>query len=330
MKDTIDPSILKFRHYAKKALRSYFDEQGFFEIDTPYLLSANTPDPFIDPITAISKSNGEHHFQLHTSPEIWLKKTMAMNFERIYHMGRVFRDDPLGAHHSLEFTMLEWYRAHQKLSDLLDDCQEIFSLTIKAAKQAQIIDQAEPEFIKTDLDQLFWDLAEINLPEVLHKISLGSTTYFQELLTKKGELLPKNSTFSDGFFHVMVKYIESQLPYKQPVVISRWPIQLAALAAPCADDPKYCDRFEIYYRGVELANAYQECTDQNVIRSRFIMENTERAALNKPVFAIDEDFLRSLDRLPQSAGIAMGIDRLFLTVAQKTDLSQIILGFPKK
>lgn len=335
MKDTIEPTIntLKFRHDAKKALRSFFDQQGFFEIDTPYLLEANTPDPYIDPVCTLIKNNqSEIQYQLHTSPEIWLKKAMAMGFERIYHMARVFRDDPIGPNHSMEFTMLEWYRAHQKLADLLTDCQEIFRLTFEAAlaNHIHLSAQSAPEFLKTDLDHLFKELASIELPEVLTKITSGSTTYLQNALAKKGEYLPKDASFSDAFFHVMLKYIEPNLPYDQPVVISRWPIQLAALSAPCADDPKYCDRFEIYYRGVELANAYQECTDKNVLRQRFLNENKERTALKKPVFPIDESFLESLDRLPESAGIAMGIDRLFLTVAQKKDLSEIILGFPQK
>lgn len=334
MKDTIEPevNILKFRHDAKRALRSFFESQGFFEIDTPYLLASNAPDPFIDPISAIAKSGGQEIiYQLHTSPEIWLKKTLAQGFERIYHMGRVFRDDPLGRHHSREFTMLEWYRAHQKLSDLLLDCQEIFRLTFEAASKNHIHIYAQvPKLIVTDLDHLFKTLANINLPEVLKKIASGSTTYLQDLLIKNGEHLPRDPSFADAFFHIMLKYIEPNLPFDQPVAITRWPIQLAALAAPCTDDPNYCDRFEIYFRGVELANAYQECTDQDIIRARFIRENQERATLNKPVFPIDESFLRSLDQLPQSAGIAMGIDRLFLTVAQKSDLSEIILGFPEK
>lgn len=326
----IEPSIevLKFRHQAKRSILSFFDAQGFLEIDTPYLLSSNTPDPFIDPIMAIAQGAGRKTIlQLHTSPEIWLKKVMGMGLERIFHMARVFRDDPPGRYHNREFIMLEWYRAHQKLPDLLNDCREILGRAQKAAEEAGIVEgQKIPDFIETDLDHLFRDLAGLDLSDALEKISKGKATHLQECLSTRGDLLPRRASFSDAFFHVMIKYIEPNLPFHSPVVISRWPIQLAALAAPCHDDPRYCDRFEIYYRGVELANAYQECTDQQILRSRFIAENVERSALGKPKFAIDESFLASIDHMPSSAGIAMGIDRLLMTVAKKSDLSQIILG----
>jgi lysyl-tRNA synthetase class 2 len=230
MKDIIDPNILRFRHEAKKSIRKFLDDHGFLEIDTPYLLLSNTPDPFIDPINAESHIR-KLQFQLHTSPEIWLKKVLSQGLDRIYHMGRVFRDDPKSPTHSLEFTMLEWYRAHEKLSDLIKDCQEIISLTFKAAREAQIIDQQPPEFIITDLDQLFFDQAKLDLSEILEETSKNSATYFQDLLKSRGEHLPQGATFCDAFFHIMVKYIEPNLPYDHPVVITRWPLQLAALAA---------------------------------------------------------------------------------------------------
>jgi lysyl-tRNA synthetase class 2 len=330
MKEPIKPevNILKFRHRAKDYIRKFLDHEGFLEIDTPYLLLANTPDPFIDPINAETRAGKIRSFQLHTSPEIWLKKVLSQNISRIYHMGRVFRDDPISPIHNREFTMLEWYRAHEKISCLIKDCQEIFDLAYRAGLESGLNIKKIPDFIEYDLETLFKDLAGLDLPDILKK-SKKSNTYFQNFL-KDRECLPKNASFSDAFFHIMVKYIEPNLPFDHPTVIRRWPIELAALAAACEDDPMYCDRFEIYYRGVELANAYQECTDPEVIRARFIRENQERALLNKPVFAIDESFLLSLSKLPQSAGIAMGIDRLFLTVAQKSDLSQIVLGALEK
>src|SRR5580698_235895 len=110
IKDNIDPNIIRLRHQGKDAIRNFFHEDGFLEIDPPYLLNANTPDPYIDPL--LVQRQNKQILQLHTSPEIWLKKALGYGFDKIYHMGRVFRDDIATPFHNVEFTMLEWYRAN--------------------------------------------------------------------------------------------------------------------------------------------------------------------------------------------------------------------------
>jgi lysyl-tRNA synthetase class 2 len=323
------PEILVFRHKAKTAIRAFLEVQGFIEVDTPYLLSANTPDPYIDPIYASSHSLGNKLLQLHTSPEIWLKKGLALGLSRIYQMARVFRDDPLGQHHNREFTMLEWYRADANLEHLIRDCEGIFQNTFDVGRNLGLVaSHFEPKFIRTDLETLFRELANIDLLDALSKIAKGSKDHLQTLIVReKGDHLPQNSSFSDAFFHVMLKYIEPNLPSFQPVVISRWPTQLAALASPCSDNPYFCDRFEIYFRGFEIANAYQECANPEVLRTRFKSDNQIRQTLGKPIFSIDETFLKCLDGLPEIAGIALGIDRLFLAVLEKNEIADIIFGF---
>lgn len=259
---------LHFRHMAKKAIRSLFDDQGFIELDTPYLLTANTPDPFIDPIF-VTAAVGKFSGQLHTSPEIWLKRGLSLGFTKLYHMARVFRDDPPGDHHSREFTMLEWYRTDAQLDDLIYDCQQIFQISQNLALKLGLLPNcADLSIQKIDVDTLFKDLADIDLPHVQSRITAGDHDYLQTLLShKKNEYLPKDASFSDAFFHVMLKYIEPNLPKQIPIAIYRWPIQLAALSAPCVDDPSYCDRFEIYFQGLEIANAYQECCDSIILRA---------------------------------------------------------------
>ncbi len=323
----ISLNVLKFRHCARKAIRSIFDDQGFIELETPYLLNANTPDPNIDPIFATMGMNGQR-LQLHTSPEIWLKKGLGRGLENIYQMARVFRDDPLGSHHNREFSMLEWYRRGADLRDLISDCEQIFRSTEMIARDLELApDSSSADFEMTDVSHLFAEIAGIDLPSLLRAIGAGDENALQRVLAQKNEYLPDHASFCDAFFHVMLKYIEPNLPYNTPVVISRWPLQLAALASPCQDDPNFCDRFEIYYRGMEIANAYQECADENILRERFTADNRVRAAMGKEVFPIDEDFLISLNGLPATAGIALGIDRLFLAVLGKTHLAEVIFGF---
>lgn len=328
MKHTISVDVLKFRHHARARIRSLLDREGFIEVETPYLLNANTPDPFIDPIFAVSAGLGDRVLQLHTSPEIWLKKALSLGLEKIYEMGRVFRDDPLGVAHSREFSMLEWYRVGATLDDLINDTKAIFAATTSVARSLGLLQSGnDPDFARCDLEDLFRDLANIDLPTILQRIERGNSDDLQRILTNRGDHLPRTATFEDAFFHVMLKYIEPQLPYETPTVIARWPLQLAALAKRCDHNPHFCERFEIYYRGLEIANAYQECVDGEVLRARFVDDNAERKKLGKPIFSIDEDFLHCMKDLPLTAGIALGIDRLFLAVLGKTVIADLIFGF---
>lgn len=318
--------MLKFRHHSKRAIRDLLDHDGFIEIDPPYLLDANTPDPYIDPLR-VQRNHGAE-LQLHTSPEIWLKKALTLGLDRIYHLGRVFRDDPPTGHHSIEFTMLEWYRAHQDLSALVTDCQKMFQIVYAMAEEAGLVRSvADLSFVHKDVASLFEEYAQIDLTYLLERIAHGEADLLRLELQRNGDHLPKDASFCDAFFHVMLKYVEPNLPKEKAVVISRWPVQLAALAAPCPDNPNLCARFEIYFQGLEIANAYQECTDPEVLRGRFIKENYDRQKLHKPIFSIDEDFLSSVAKMPQTAGIALGFDRLLMSLTSANKISQVIFGF---
>lgn len=320
-------NVLKYRHQSKAAVRQYLDEQGFVEIDTPYLLKANTPDPYIDPLWVRSEAN-DRCFQLHTSPEIWLKRALTMGFDKIYQLARVFRDDPLGQHHGLEFAMLEWYRAHEALDHLEKDCEEIFSRVVKRSEaQGLAFWPKTLSFIHLDVSTAFERYAQIDLTEVLSKTLDGDDGHLRRHLMERGsDNLPLTATFLDAFFHVMLKYVEPNLPADQVVVLSKWPIQLAALSKAWVDDPKYCQRFELYFGGIEIANAYQECNDPVELMGRFNRENRERLSQGKPAFEIDQKFLEAVGEMPESAGIALGIDRLLLSVARLRHISDMMIG----
>ena len=321
---SISIETLRDRHRFMRSLREYFDSQGFLEIETPYLLEGNTPDPHIDPLFVQAKFPRTQEFQLHTSPEIWLKKALALGVPNLYEIARVFRDDPPGRAHAKEFTMIEWYRSRADLIDLLDDCQNIFELAHNLDVQSQ---KASWEFKERTIEDLFREHAQIDLLPVLEQVSDGNYLKLNIILAERGDLLPQESNFVDAFFHVMIKYVEPNLDHQIPTVITRWPVQLAALAAPSPDNSLFCERFEIYYRGLEIANAYQECFDPQILRDRFQRENQERKNLKKPVFSIDNEFLEALRDHPKTAGIALGIDRLLMAVMKKAHLRDLIWGF---
>ncbi len=317
-------NALNYRHIFNRGARHFFENERFLEIETPILIRSNTPDPHIDPIFATSQNAT---FQLHTSPEVWLKKALTLGAERIYQISRVFRDDPPGRFHSREFSMLEWYRVGATLDQMIADCEDLFHIARTAAKNALDLQIAQPAFVHYELDALFNDLAIIDLPAVLDATKAGNTRYLTEILLERGDHLPLDADFEDAFFHVMLKYIEPNLMKNQVSVLKRWPIQLAALADSWPSDDRYCQRFEIYYQGMEIANAYQECRDPAVLLARFKKENEARKTMNKPVFPVDYELIKALQGLPETAGIALGIDRLLLSVGQGDHLKEIIFGF---
>jgi len=325
---SFSPAMLKFRHHFMRALRDFLDNSGFIEVETPYLIKANTPDPYIDPIYALLLHPKKHAMQLRTSPEIWLKKALGLGLDQIYELARVFRDDPLGHAHHREFTMLEWYRTKADLSDLLKDTKDIFNLAISLKKEHFGQANTPPISFKShSVRDLFLILADIDLDHTLREMELGQENSLQDLLLTRKEHLPSNCSFVDAFFHVMLKYIEPNLNKEEATVITRWPVQLAALAAPCEDDARYSGRFEIYYQGLEIANAYQECNEKEVLLKRFTKENRMRSLLGKQQFPIDHAFLEAISSMPKTAGIALGVDRLLLSILKLSHLRDLIFGY---
>lgn len=314
-----------YRHLVQKGMRDYLLANGFIEIIPPYLIPSNAPDPFIDPLWVNSIAQNQS-FQLHTSPELALKKTLGYGFNRLFSLVKVFRDDPPSEQHGLEFSMLEWYRAHEDLDSLLLDCKELIKLSKEAYSKAYDKSPAKEEINiqKKSVSELFYEASGLDLVKIQKQIASGDDKALQSALIKSNEILRPWATFQDAFFHIWIKYIEPKLPKEHPIAIVRWPIQLAALSMPCQDDPNFCDRFEIYFQGLEIANAYLECNDAEVIRSRFIKENTERELLGKPVFLIDEEFLKTLEFLPKISGIALGFERLLMAAGNFGNIREVL------
>ncbi|MCA9507928.1 MAG: hypothetical protein KC505_05855 [Myxococcales bacterium] len=322
-----DLNTLICRNNLCKNLRCYFWQQGFIEVETPILIQTNTPDPNIDPIIATTKSTT---YQMHTSPEVWMKKALGLGAKKIFQLSHAFRDDPLGPIHSPEFSMLEWYRVGADLSDLLTDCQEIFDQAQLAVCDTLGINVEKPQFIYYELDELFAKQANIDLPQVLSATLNGNEYCLSNLLRDRGDHFPADAGFEEAFFHVMLKYIEPNLPKNKVSVLKKWPIQLAALSAGDPLDERYCQRFEIYFGGIEIANAYQECHDPQVLTDRFKAENLRRKTMGKALFSLDYELVSALEKLPRTAGVALGIDRLLLSMSGKDHLSEIILGYQKQ
>jgi lysyl-tRNA synthetase class 2 len=140
-----------------------------------------------------------------------------------------------------------------------------------------------------------------------------------------GHALREGADFEDAFFHVMTARAEPAIGRERPVVVARWPRQMAMLARLCDDDVRFAERFELYAGGLELANAYLELTDPNEQRARFEADNLARVALNKAPLPIDELFLRDLATMPAAAGIALGFDRLLMLLTDAKTIDEVVV-----
>ncbi len=310
---------LEFRHKAKQAVRAYFDSQGFIEIDSPIVIPANAIETFIDPFEVPGLG------ELRTSPELYHKRLLAHGATKIYELGHVFRDEPKGRLHLQEFTLLEWYRVGGTLKDLIQDCEQLFRLAMALSTGGEGASRSEAGegFEIRTLQDLWLEHAKIDLraalvaDDLVHRVQSAGFT------------LRPGADFFDAFHHVMLSTIEPRIGQEVPCVVMRWPRKMAALARICTDDVYFAERFEIYYQGIELANAFLELTDPVEQRGRFLEEQEQRRKLGKQGGKLDEDFLSILGSMPAAAGIAVGFDRLLMCAVKARQIDELDIFFQK-
>jgi len=319
--------IARLRHQALKAIRSYFDTQEFLEIDAPVLIDANAVEAFIDPVslTVNNPDGSQRKAFLATSPEIYMKRLLSCGADRIYSLGPVFRDREGSPKHLIEFTMLEWYRKNVELDALEKDCADLFRNLHSALKpfSSTALLNLEAPFDRISVAQAWAEYAQIDLEVCLQRIADGEQQALAQLLCEKGEYIGRNADFDHVFSHVMLKYIEPAIGQKRPCVLYDWPAQTAALARLVPNNPLFAQRFEIYWCGVELANAFCELTDPTEQRSRFEEANRIRRSIEREELPVPEPFLRDLSRMPPASGIAVGIDRLIAIMCGQLNIRNV-------
>lgn len=298
-------NFIQARHKAKKIIRSYFNAHGFIEIDSPILLPFNIPERHINPILIGLK-------QLRTSPEIYHRQLLFNKYPKTYELGHVFRNETLDDLHAREFTLLEWYRLESPLITIIKDCEGLFK-----SLAPNIF--SEPFEVIT-MENAWKKFTNINLKQAL----LNNTLI--ENVKKVGFLLRKSANFYDAFHHVMITAIEPNIGIKKPCVITRWPRQLAALAKIDEDDNLFAERFEIYFKGVELGNAYFEINNYVELNSRIQEEletiNKLGKQIKKPT--ANKKILVNKKQIPSASGIAIGLDRLLMIILGKKKISHTI------
>jgi lysyl-tRNA synthetase class 2 len=322
--------FLMARNRIMAALRHFFASRDFVEVETAILQVSPGNEAhlhaFATELTAPDLSRVPLY--LHTSPEFACKKLLAAGEPRLFTFAHVFRNRERGALHHPEFTMLEWYRAHQPYDALMGDCAALLARAAEAAEAKQLTyrDRTCDPFVEPErltLAEAFARFADIDL---LATVAPGATDReaFAAAARRAGIRLADDDTWSDIFSRVLVERIEPRLGLGRPTLLSEYPTHEAALARPSPKDPRVAERFELYACGVELANAFGELTDAAEQRRRFESEMAERERVYGDRYPVDEDFLAALAAMPEASGIALGFDRLVMLATGASCIEQVL------
>jgi lysyl-tRNA synthetase class 2 len=290
---------LKLRATMIQAIRRFFLDHDFLEIETPLRIPAPAPEPHIDAMAS-------NDWFLQTSPELCMKRLLAAGYPKIFQICRCFRAEERGARHLPEFTMLEWYRAQTDYRMLMDDCEAMIA------------------HVAAELGlggALSWQGRRIDLTPPWERITV------REAFARYAAFSAEEALRRDCFDEVMVCAIEPRLGGEHPVFLYDYPAALGALARVKPDDSTLAERFELYIASLELANAFSELTDAAEQRRRFEEAARARCRSNHPVYPMPERFLAALSRMPPSAGIALGVDRLAMIFADRPEIDAVV-AFP--
>jgi elongation factor P--(R)-beta-lysine ligase len=321
---------LMMRNRIKQSLRDYFVREGFSEVETAILQRSPGNETHLNAFaTTLQAPDGARdQLYLHTSPEFACKKLLAAGEQRIFTFATVFRNRERTPLHHPEFTLLEWYRAGETYSRLMDDCGQLLRqvATTAAVKRFRYQDKTfDPRapIARLSVVQAFWEYSRIDLLQFL-PASPASRAAFAEAADRAGVPCPDHDRWSDIFSRVMTAQIEPHLGIGRATILYDYPIEEAALARRKSSDPRLCERFELYGCGVELANAFGELTDAAEQRRRFNEAMDLRDALYGERYPIDEDFLAALAQMPEASGIALGFDRLVMLAVGAPRIERVI------
>lgn len=315
---------LETRGRVLRAVRGFFAERGFVEVDTPALQVSPGMEPHLQAFA--TELVGPHpddrrRLHLHTSPEFAMKKLLVAGVPRLFQLAHVFRNGERSDTHHPEFSMLEWYRAGEAYSVLVDDCVELVRAAARAAGRQGFAfrgvacDPFRPWRVLT-VAEAFREYAGIDLLAAYDGGQEPDPGPLAEAAARAGVAPHPGDRWEDIFFRVMFDRIESRLGDGEPCVLTDYPVCMAALSRPKPEDLRLAERFELYACGLELANAFGELTDPEVQRARFAADMDLKERLYGERFPVDEDFLAALDHgLPPSSGIALGFDRLVMLCA---------------
>ncbi len=306
------------------AVRSFLDRRGFLEVETPVLQNlygGAAARPFVTHHNALDRD-----FYLRISDELFLKRLVVAGFDRVYEIGRNFRNEGISRKHSPEFTMLECYQAYADYRDMMDLTQEMLVEVAKTVLGGSAVPFGEQ---RIDLSgewprlPMCEAIREETGVDVLAAPDLESLREAARAAGLAPGDAPTWATLVDDLFsdHVEPKLV-------QPTFLTDHPAELSPLAKRKPEDPRLVERFEVYMAGFEIGNAFSELNDPDDQRARFEEQHAAAAQGDEEAHPMDEDYLRALEQgLPPTGGLGIGIDRLAMVIGDAPNLRETIL-FP--
>jgi lysyl-tRNA synthetase class 2 len=304
---------LKYQFHVIQAIRNFFHKEGFMDVLTPPMVQNPGMETHIHPFEIYSKKDNKSTNQyLHTSPEFHMKKLLTSEeFNKIFTISYCFRDEPRSPIHRNQFVMCEWYRKHERYEAIMDDCENLILFTSEYLKEVKAPIKKEfntDSFQRVTVQELFQEFLKINILDFLDTDDLINKIKRD---FKNVPLPDQRCEWDDYYFLLFLNEIEPHLANFDLLLLYEFPAHLSALSTIKKSDPRVCERFEIYLKGIELCNCFNELTDLNIQKKRF----DEQAALKKNLYqyALPEptDFYETLaNNYPQSSGVALGVERL--------------------
>ncbi|MDF1592480.1 MAG: EF-P lysine aminoacylase EpmA [Desulfobacterales bacterium] len=293
---------LQLRAQIIQAVRQFFYERDYLEVETPCRVPVIAPEAHID----AEMSGG---WFLHTSPELSMKRLLSAGYPRIFQICKCFRAKERGLKHLPEFTLLEWYGAGMDYVDMMAQCENLLRFVARAlGSECGLVYQGRPIDLTPPWERL----------TVVEAFHLYASQSLEEAL------------LNDCFDEAIAFEIEPRLGNEKPVFLYDYPAQKGALARLKPDNPNVAQRFELYICGLELCNAFTELVDPVEQRRRFEIDGQVRAASGKKAVPMPEKFLKSLDDMPPAAGNALGLDRLVMLFSDAARIDDVVAFTPEE
>lgn len=300
--------ILELRHRVRAGLRGLFDARGFLEVDTPVVSSEILPEPHIDPLEVRLGPPGDAVHFLQASPEALMKRLLAGGAGAIYQFARAFRAGERGDRHDVEFVLLEWYAPGTTLDEtagfLADLCGEALS-----TRGIDRVTCREAFLTHSGVDPIGAPLEAM-----------------QSAGRRSGLRLPDAHPETwDGWFELLLsEVVAPSLGHDRPTMLEGWPSSQAALARLSPEDPRIARRFELFVRGVELANGWEEETSRETLLRRIDEANGIRAADGRRTLPVPGRFVAAHGpAMPSGVGAALGFDRLIMLAAGARSIDDV-------
>jgi elongation factor P--(R)-beta-lysine ligase len=303
----------------QKSIRDFFNEKDFTEVMTPPLVQNPGMEVHIHPFEVYSKIKNKslNHF-LHTSPEFHMKELLSEGFKNIFTLSYCFRDEPSSTLHRNQFVMLEWYRDQASYLQIMEDLENLIQFCIKCFKDNKISlnpllsNKSEIEIQKKTIQEIFQEILDFDILEYLEATKLESLIRKQF----KDVPIPKEPlTFEDYFFLLFLNKIEPELKNYPFLILYEYPAPLKALSTLKEEDPRVCERFELYAYGIELCNCFQELCDIKEQKIRFSEQAKDKKELYQYSLPEATVLYQALERgLNEPAGIALGVERLLMVL----------------